>query len=100
MSRGHSLSKGLEARRRDLVGRGRGHWARDQRGQSVACSPVLGSLRPCVPSPKPSQSRKVERSLSPVASTASPWGYLKPWREVCGSMTIHEPTVLDVEILV
>lgn len=65
MSGGHSLSKGLEAGRRDLWqecrerARGVGLEVSGVKGWPAALSP--GSLRPRVPAPKPSQSRKVER---------------------------------------
>lgn len=56
MSGGHSLSKGLEAGRRDLWQecreRGRGGWARGQRGQRVACSPVSGFSQATCARPK------------------------------------------------
>lgn len=104
VSRGHSLGRGLEARRySQWQVRWRRHWARGQGAKEWPAALSWGSLRPCVPSPKPrpvQESREVQwaQAILPAASTPFPGGSLEARREVCRNMTVHGSGMLDVEM--
>lgn len=99
VSRGHSTGKGLEAGRYGCgwnMGRGSRHWAGSQQGQRVFLDLSWGSLRSCVPSPKPSQCSSrgnVRRYSGPGAS------HLKPQSQLPGSPRAMEKGIRAVLML-